>query len=166
MPCSPSHAQGSELASVAELEQCSRRSLSAAPCGGLLLALPPSSSPLRPPPGPHWPRNSHQTVFRVARTSSKPLPVEEPGLGHAGGIWQPLRLGEAGGASLPRRLAARLAVAAAISRLPRSACALTLRKNVTATVASVGETRGFSARRAAIILNLVTLLDKTRGERK
>lgn len=55
-----------------------------------------------------------QTVFPVTQTSSEALPMEELGLGHVRGTWQPL---EPGGASAPRRLAAKLAV----SQLPRSA---------------------------------------------
>lgn len=51
------------------------------------------------------------------------------------------------GASVPRRLAARLAVGTAVSRLPEVPVlrkrSLALRKNVTTIGASVGETRGF-----------------------
>lgn len=46
--------------------------------------------------------------------------MEELGLGHVRGTWQLPRLGESGGASVPRRLAAKLAVSAAVSQLPRS----------------------------------------------
>lgn len=41
-----------------------------------------------------------------------------------------------------------------------------LGKNVTAIGASVGETQGFSARRPEIISNLLTVLGKTRSEKK
>lgn len=59
------------------------------------------------------------------------------------GVWQPLRLGESGGTSVLRRLAAKLAVVAATSLLPRNSLfwervSLSLRKNVTAVGASVG----------------------------
>ena len=46
--------------------------------------------------------------------------MEELGSGHMDGIWQLLRLVESRGASVRRRLAAKLAVVAATFLLPRN----------------------------------------------